>query len=204
MMQILILNCAVLFHSVVSLNVIHPLIHTKVSHSRMYDSMSSAEMLSTTTFLTNTALKKEANGNEVIQNLLNLEKGMREQNRNDNGKTADKTLKYLNGSWRLIFTTGTIDTQKKVGSINYFPLKAIQSFNTNSNEITNAIFIGDFPVIKFFGEFEFIKQFRKVEFDFDSIALFGFKINLPRGGAAKIGQSTGIYLYKKNYYINWL
>ena len=31
-----------------------------------------------------------------------------------------------------------------------------------------------------------------LEFDFDQISILGFKINLPKGGAAKIGSSTGL------------
>ena len=33
---------------------------------------------------------------------------------------------------------------------------------------------------------------RKVEFDFDAIAVLGLKFDLPKGGAAKIGSSTGL------------
>lgn len=33
---------------------------------------------------------------------------------------------------------------------------------------------------------------RKVEFDFDAISVLGLKFNLPKGGAAKIGSSTGL------------
>lgn len=29
-------------------------------------------------------------------------------------------------------------------------------------------------------------------FDFDQISVFGLKFDLPKGGAAKIGQSTGL------------
>ena len=71
------------------------------------------------------------------------------------GATSTETLANLNGAWRLIFTTGTIDTQKKLGrKINYFPLKAAQCFYTDSMTLTNGIFLGDFELIKFFGEFE--------------------------------------------------
>ena len=33
---------------------------------------------------------------------------------------------------------------------------------------------------------------RKVEFDFYAIAVLGLKFDLPKGGAAKIGSSTGL------------
>jgi hypothetical protein len=53
---------------------------------------------------------------------------------------AEALLKNLNGSWRLIFTTGTKETQKKWGrKVSYFPLKATQSFNTATMEITNGV-----------------------------------------------------------------
>ena len=32
----------------------------------------------------------------------------------------------------------------------------------------------------------------QLEFDFDQIAVLGLKIDLPKGGAAKIGSSTGL------------
>ena len=71
------------------------------------------------------------------------------------GATSADTLANLNGAWRLIFTTGTIDTQKKLGrKINYFPLKAAQCFYTDTMTLTNGIFLGDIELIKFFGEFE--------------------------------------------------
>ena len=135
---------------------------------------------------------KSSESDAIVANLISLEKLMREQNRKDEGKTSDETYKNLNGAWRLIFTTGTVETQKKMGRINYFPLKAVQTFDTTSNDISNAIFIGDFALIKFFGKFEWRRNLRKVEFDFDEIAIFGFRFGLPSGGAAKIGQSTGL------------
>lgn len=55
-----------------------------------------------------------------------------------------------------------------------------------------GIFFGDSAVIKFFGKFEWLEAQRRLEFDFDAIALFGFKFDLPKGGAAKIGSSTGL------------
>jgi hypothetical protein len=77
--------------------------------------------------------------------------------------TGQNVLKNLNGAWRLIFTTGTVDTQKKLGQrINYFPLKAVQTFNTNTFRITNSIYVGDFAIFKFFGRFEFNIKSKKL------------------------------------------
>jgi hypothetical protein len=128
----------------------------------------------------------------VVDALSTLEKLMRKRNKEDQGATAADTIKNLNGSWRLVFTTGTADTQKKIGRVNYFPLKAVQSFDTANGRITNAIYVGNYALLKFFGAFEWKSAPRKIEFDFDEIALFGFKINLGKGGAAKIGQQTGL------------
>jgi hypothetical protein len=71
---------------------------------------------------------------------------------------AKEVLKNLNGSWRLIFTTGTKSTQDKFKTkINYVPFKAIQSFNTTDQpyRIENGIYAWDFPVLKFSGLFDF-------------------------------------------------
>jgi hypothetical protein len=59
----------------------------------------------------------------VYEALVNLEKLQRTKAKTD-PSVATNMLEHLNGSWRLIFTTGTADTQKKIqGKVNYFPLK---------------------------------------------------------------------------------
>lgn len=128
----------------------------------------------------------------VVEALLTLEKAMRAKARVDDS-VGPETLQQLDGAWRLVFTTGTIDTQKKLKRrINYFPLKAVQCFDASAMKITNSIMIGNTPLIKFLGPFEFNAKSRKVEFDFTAIRLLGFKIDLPKGGAAKIGSTTGL------------
>ena len=47
-------------------------------------------------------------------------------------------------------------------------------------------------MFQFFGPFEFNKNLRKVIFDFDEISVLGLRFQLPKGGAAKIGSSTGL------------
>jgi hypothetical protein len=130
----------------------------------------------------------------VCQTLLDLEKAMRAAAKDDSGALSRATLAALDGAWRLVFTTGTIDTQKKVGKINYFPLRATQTFDTAPTPmvITNGIFIGSFALIQFYGTFDWLEQQRRLEFDFDSIAVLGFKFDLPKGGAEQIGSSTGL------------
>jgi len=151
-----------------------------------------SEIAKATTVLEAAAETKKEDPDAVVAALLDLEKLMRARNKADEDLTSKKTLEKLNGSWRLIFTTGTVDTQKKLGRINYFPIKAVQSFDTADFKISNGIYAGDYAVLKFFGPFSWNVKARKLEFDFDSIAVFGFRFNLPQGGAAKIGQQTGL------------
>lgn len=135
---------------------------------------------------------KEAEPNDLIASLMDLEKKMRKRNTLDNCATSRETLANLSGAWRLVFTTGTVDTQKKIGKINYFPIKAVQSFDSENMLINNGIYLGDFAIIKFFGEFEWKEKARKVEFDFDKIKVFGFEFNLKRGEAASLGAKSGL------------
>jgi PAP_fibrillin len=132
----------------------------------------------------------------VIGALLSLEKLMRKKAKAEGGSFGEDMKAQLDGDWRLIFTTGTADTQQKYGKINYFPLKATQTFRTIDEKpmrITNGIFVGDFPLIKFFGEMDFDVVKRKLEFDFNELLLFNLiKVNLGKGEAAKLGASSGL------------
>merc|ERR1712107_693757 len=109
------------------------------------------------------------------------EKLMRNKARSDPA-TAANTLSALNGAWRLVFTTGTASVQKKIGEINYFPLKAVQTFDSSDMSLTNGIYFGNLAALKFFGPFEFNMTTRKLEFDFFEIAVFGLKIDLGCAG----------------------
>jgi hypothetical protein len=117
--------------------------------------------------------------NTVVENLVKLERTMPKQNLVDNGETSNTMLQNLNGAWRLVFTTGTKNIQKNVGRINYFPLKAIQCFNTKTMKISNGIFFGDVAALRFSGYFTWNMKIRKLEFNFDKVAIFGFQISLP-------------------------
>jgi len=66
----------------------------------------------------------------------------------------------------------------------------MQSFRpmTSPMEIENGIYLGDFNLIKFFGDFEFNPKSRKLEFDFDKISVLGLMINLGKGDAAKVRE----------------
>jgi len=137
---------------------------------------------------------KKEDPDEVNEALESLEKLMRKKCKAEDGAAQD-VLDNLNGYWRLVFTTGTKDSQKKYGAkINYFPIKAVQSFNPTADpfQIENGIYVGDFALIKFFGDFEFNLKSRKLEFDFDRIAILGFGIDLGKGKAAQLGSASGL------------
>ena len=97
----------------------------------------SAEVESALATCRSAAETKSEDGDTVVSALLALEKGMREASKADAGVSA-ATYANLDGCWRLIFTTGTIDTQKKIGQINYFPLKAVQTFDTERGRISTS------------------------------------------------------------------
>jgi hypothetical protein len=97
----------------------------------------------------------------VCEALLQVEKQMRAAAKDDNGELSRATLAALDGAWRLVFTTGTVETQSKLGrKINYFPLRATQTFDTTAMPmaISNGIFLGDVALLKFFGTFEWLED----------------------------------------------
>lgn len=140
---------------------------------------------------------KNVDSDEVYRALVDLEKLTRQLAKED-PTFAQSIVDNLDGDWRLIFTTGTAQTQKKIGGgrINYFPLKAVQSFRTKDIEpksIENGIYFGTFPAIKFKGTMEFDLRKRRLEFDFDSVMLLDtFDIKLRRGEAATLGAKSGL------------
>jgi hypothetical protein len=155
----------------------------------------------TLALLTRAAETKTENSDDVVAALLDLEKLMRQKNKQD-PTVAETTLQALagqgGGSWRLIFTTGTVNTQQRTGRINYFPIKATQSFNMGEDpwRIENGIYLGDFPVLKFKGDFDWTLQktgVSKLTFDFTSIKLLNLiDIQLKAGEAASLGAKTGL------------
>lgn len=92
----------------------------------------------------------------------------------------------LEGAWRLIYTTGTKDLQKTFSNdtfINYFPLKAVQSFSYKTgpnqyNVISNGIYWDTFPIIQFQGNFLIEPRLKKVIFDFEKVKLLNL-ITIP-------------------------
>lgn len=122
---------------------------------------------------------------------------MRQKRKAEGEGVAQDVLDNLTGEWRLVFTTGTKKTQDRSGKINYFPLKAIQAFDATKDPmyIENAIYVGDFALIKFRGDFEFDLKKSKVEFDFDQICILGFTINLKKDTAAKVSTVVDAFMH---------
>lgn len=160
---------------------------------------------------------KQEDSDSVYEALSTLEKLARQKAKIDT-TFAITTCENLTGNWRLIFTTGTVNTQKRFGGgrINYFPIKAIQSFNTSIQPMTieNGIYINDFPLLLFSGYMEFDYKKRQVQFDFNSLLLLNiFNITLKQGDAASIGAKSGlgsesnvknVMDNKKKPFFNWI
>jgi len=129
-------------------------------------------------FLRKAAITKCEDAEEVLTALEGLEKLMREKRKNEGEKVAQEVLDNLTGEWRLIFTTGTKKTQDRFNTkINYFPLKAIQAFDSTTDPmyIENAIYVGDLALIKFRGDFEFDLKKAKVCFISSVVCLQSFR-----------------------------
>eukprot|EP00531_Pseudo-nitzschia_arenysensis_P005201 CAMPEP_0116142936 /NCGR_PEP_ID=MMETSP0329-20121206/15177_1 /TAXON_ID=697910 /ORGANISM="Pseudo-nitzschia arenysensis, Strain B593" /LENGTH=257 /DNA_ID=CAMNT_0003638211 /DNA_START=177 /DNA_END=950 /DNA_ORIENTATION=- len=165
-----------------------------------------AQMDTAKQILYRAAETKQEDPDVVIDALLDLEKFSRKANKAD-PTLAETTLKNLSEggvNWRLIFTTGTIETQRKLGDnkINYFPLKATQSFDSSSDPqdwvIQNGIAVGDFDLLKFQGDFDWTfsekSGMTKVTFDFTRIMLLNGFLDIPlkQGEAASLGAKSGL------------
>lgn len=155
------------------------------------------QIASCNAILSKAAETKNEDPEIVLEALESLEKLMKAKRKQDKKKeVAQDVLDNLNGSWRLIFTTGTKKTQERFETkINYFPIKAVQSFDTTREpfQIQNGIYAGDFALLNFAGDFEFSLKKSKLEFNFDQITILQLPtINLKKDEAAKIGASTGL------------
>lgn len=113
-------------------------------------------------------------------------------------RNGTEIMSSLDGCWRLVFAT---NSNRKTGF--YFPLKAQQCFQFDTMTLNNGIYLGDVPLLKFFGEFTFDVKTRKLEFDFDTLKIFGFTIPLKQGDAVKFGSSTGLGGSKRPFFI-WM
>ena len=124
---------------------------SELRHPTMSMPAEAAPLLAT---LNEAAATKSVDDQRVVDALLELESTMRRAAKED-AAVSTQTRDALDGAWQLVFTTGTVDTQKKLGTrVNYFPVKAVQTFDTSTMEISNGIFFGDTALLKFFGIFE--------------------------------------------------
>lgn len=153
----------------------------------------------------NIAAETKTEDPEVVLGALeSLEKLMRAKRKEDKKQeVAQDVLDNLNGSWRLIFTTGTRKTQERFETkINYFPIKAVQSFDTSSVpfKIENGIYAGDFALLKFGGEFEFDLKKSKLEFNFDQISILQLPTIKLKKDEGEIITSISCLLRCNNFY----
>ena len=161
------------------------------------DSVSTNTIEENIALLTRAAETKQEDSDDVFEALTQLEQQMRLKAK-ENPSVAQDMLEQLNGDWRLVFTTGTANTQKKTGRrINYFPLKAIQSFQTVDSDpmlIENGIYVGDWPAVRFSGTMDFDLRKRRLSFAFDRIALLGGLLDIPlaTGQAEQLGAKSGL------------
>lgn len=133
---------------------------------------------------------KTESSDDVVNALLSLEKASRQRGRKE--PEANELMQTkLDGAWRLVFTTGTIDTQKRTGRINYFPIKAVQSFDIVSKRISNGVFVGNTALVRFFGDLNFDVASRKLTFDFDAVYVLGLRFAL-NGGVSRLGAATSV------------
>lgn len=158
---------------------------------------SDTEIQDAKALLCRAAETKLENPDRVLDALECLERNCKQKFKEDSAAFSKDIMDNISGEWRLIFTTGTKERQKKSGGrVNYFPLKAIQKFDATVEPkvIENGIYASwDLPLLRFSGDFDFDERKRKLEFDFDLIEILGLiKIKLGRKDVAKIGASTGL------------
>lgn len=86
----------------------------------------SSDLNSIKSILYRAADTKQTDGATVISNLLSAEKLVKSETKKraaDDFDVTSELRKNLAGTWRLIFTTGTLKTQQALNTrINYFPL----------------------------------------------------------------------------------
>ncbi|GMI12829.1 hypothetical protein TrRE_jg10609 [Triparma retinervis] len=133
---------------------------------------------------------KKPDRTALFECLVRTEKSNLAISRSDLSETAASRLKKsLTGSWQLVYTTGTVDTQDVTGKKgNYFPIKAVQSFDCEAGVIKNGIYIGAFCVLQFGGDFDIVDARKgaacRVVFDFDRLLLLSL-FDISIGGERK-------------------
>ena len=115
-----------------------------------------------------------------------LEKEARRARKDKVVDESEPDFKMLttDGKWRLTLTTGDMKTQDKLGGkkINYLPsfLKAVQEFYPDKT-ITNGVYAGSFPLLKFTGDFTWDEAKSRLEFTFDRVIVLGLSLPYNQG-----------------------
>jgi len=102
---------------------------------------------------------------------------------------------------------GTKSTKEAIGSINYFPVKAVQRFDSASGDYSNSVYLGSWAAVNVLGKFTCPSK-KKLSFTVQSIALGPFKIGFESDGfftffyvdetiAVARGQGGGLALWRK-------
>jgi len=95
----------------------------------------------------------------------------------------------LTGDWRLIYTTGTSQTEKQVGRINYVPIVAVQRFDMEKEFIRNGVYLGPLS-LEFEGTLRWIEEQRRLEFDFEVLKVCGLALDLPDWVRSALGMKS--------------
>ena len=114
------------------------------------------------------AMEKEGELQEVLAAVKRLETAGRQMK--DEAENL-KMLEKLTGKWRLICTTGDKSGSKITGGkLSYFPIKAVQEFDTTSSPmfIQNGVYLGPLS-FEFRGEMELFPKMRRLEFFFNKV-----------------------------------
>eukprot|EP00471_Norrisiella_sphaerica_P003907 CAMPEP_0184481610 /NCGR_PEP_ID=MMETSP0113_2-20130426/3163_1 /TAXON_ID=91329 /ORGANISM="Norrisiella sphaerica, Strain BC52" /LENGTH=576 /DNA_ID=CAMNT_0026860829 /DNA_START=808 /DNA_END=2538 /DNA_ORIENTATION=- len=111
----------------------------------------------------------------------------------------------VKGTWKLVFTTGTSQSQSQFGKINYVPFKAVQSF-ADDGTISNGIFLGPVPLIQFKGRYKWLPFRSRLEFDFEDVEAFGLYTpdNIPPPVRNILGLKVDGQEYKKQPAFNFI
>jgi len=132
--------------------------------------------------LAQSALTREEEPEAVFDAIRVLEKARKEVD----GSNFEK---QLTGSWRLVYTTGTKQTEGEVGRINYVPIVAVQTFDMEKRFIRNGVYLGPLT-LEFEGKLTWIQDRLRLEFDFDELKLCGFSVPLPDALRSTLGMKS--------------
>jgi hypothetical protein len=128
--------------------------------------------------LVRAAVSKDVAPEEVYEAIRLREKQTR---RKGEREKAEPVFEKVCGNWKLILTTGDVKTQEKLGAkINYVPVKAVQQFNEDMT-ITNGVYLGSFPLLKFSGSYTWEEVPKRLNFVFDKVSVLGLTLDYNQG-----------------------